>query len=171
MLEPKSPRLGKSGNGGRPEYTAIDVAAALGYIRLHDDARHYLYVKHQCSPEAQLVHFKNMKIQMALVLICTLEKVNWPVDKLAELTDIAVRQELFANRCRTCHGVGHIRGHSCIPCNGSGSRRFTDKDKAEQMGISPEQYCRKWSKHEQSLIEVLHGWERLLSEKMNRQFR
>ncbi|MGH1542336.1 MAG: hypothetical protein ACRBHB_18060 [Arenicella sp.] len=160
-LEPSSPKIGGVRSRGKTEYSSIDVAAAMAYVRLHDDARYYVYVKHQCTPEQQLEHYNSLKIQKSLILVCVLEGVNWPLNKLAELTDIVVKLELFANRCDDCFGAGHIGGHSCQTCNGSGVHRMEDKEKAEQLMVSPEAYCRKWSKHEVALIDVLRGWEDL----------
>lgn len=170
-LTPNSPQFGTTGGGHKNSLSSLDVAAALAYTGIDELARSWVEIKYQKSTEEQIQVIESRVINDILLVECVRQLVNWPVDKMIYLCDIAIRAELLPNKCHMCNGVGHINAIECSECLGTGNIKESDTAKGKRLGMSSTAYKKTWHDREMELRLVLQGWENEADYRLNKTLR
>lgn len=84
----------------------------------------------------------------AALLAKRLRRQHEPREMVERVAEAALR-EWLDELCPTCGGRGHAviegtptAGRTCVPCNGTGLRRYRDADRMRATGLTREQYPR-----------------------------
>ena len=156
------------GFGGiKPE----DLAGAMAYAKIHDDASRYIRAKYVMCGEDQERELANGLIQAVakecLLLKPSNENKRFRKETLDKFVNMMVRQDINPAKCMDCRGKAYDEfRRMCGSCNGTGKQQHTQVARANLSNINVSNYQRKWAQHENEITSIFQRWESLTARRL-----
>ncbi|MDD5189412.1 MAG: hypothetical protein PHE50_00035 [Dehalococcoidales bacterium] len=144
--------------GGKPKYTAQDIAHILGIIK-NEAVVLYARVKYceQHEFSEDLTYLMRRKVFLDLPAIAK-KKIPRP-DWILNLCQMALIEATHNDVCTVCWGVGEILPDNaprivCGACDGYGDKKWRDNDRARLLEISKQSYSLSWAKLYREITQI-----------------
>lgn len=163
-LSVKGACLDRVGRGGKPNFTAFDVAACLSSD--NDRLYHFAcwYVNEDTYARSQLLgHLLRDTQQIAV-------NQQWPcaqnLEQLKRLCEAALTEFLMPRRCTGCKGTGVCKINICERCVGEGCIAYTRVALAKLCGVSANNWKKTWESRYISIFDLLLQEKYSLTQKL-----
>lgn len=143
---------------GIPQYTAQDIAQALGLIKLE---RYRLWI--HVAYGHQIQFYPDLKREILIEIVNQFANEHWNnrPGMLGSLINTAVLEVLQAPVCLTCNGQKSVmiasKAVTCDSCKGSGIERFSDYWRAKHSDIHRQLWKRHWRDRYTKILEIVRA--------------
>lgn len=165
-LSPSDP-LWTRGPGGIPEYTAHDIAQAVGLI--HDSALQHLVLYRWAGHDGDAEEARTI-VELAPLVYGFIRGQGWRASKIATcgITRAVLHEMHYRRHCASCCASGAILDGVCKDCGGAGVLAYSHAARARIAGMNEATYRRVWAKRYPDIFDFIDGLERRAISKMRR---
>lgn len=144
------------------EITALDICHALGCLK----SQHSAAVKTKVCPEYAMDLLRELRAEYRT------HHKGGAAEKIEALLWLVIQTYIHNNYCPTCRGRGqipenlsdgaHYGNYSmvlCPECSGEQIKRMTDGQMARWVGVSYQDWKRRWLRRYEKMSITLSAWE------------
>jgi hypothetical protein len=154
------------GHSTNPEMVLLWEACCGALAELSSDSRTYATAKYQHSDDERIESANRVYSNLFYSFTddhAQSKKIDLKIHHLKMLCMIAVKDDLWSNRCGVCKGIkSRVIGHQvvvCQRCGGTGRFSYTDNVIARMLGMSRSAFCKRYKRKYLEIKKVLTYWD------------